>query len=275
MRRFDRRSTDTGIPAMSRLSALPALPFKALLLPALFLLGFTPVRAQVIRSYESLDRDAGEDRYATVGFTFDGKSGNTKYTEFDLAGAVGYRGKRHWIRFYPTYNIRRSRGDTEEHARSAHLRHSFSFTPRTRSFAFVQLQADESHDVKRRFLVGGGLRRSLVLMEGGNGIDLGMGVMYESERVETGEEESVIRGTNLLVVNGSAGPVALTFTGFFQPLLDHWRDHRVSASGSAAVPLGSRWSLAVSLIWRRDSRPPAAVERNDAGLTVGLRFAVN
>jgi len=235
----------------------------------------TPAGAQVIRSYESLDRAAGEAGYATLGFTLDARTGNTEYTELDLAGAVGYRGETHWIRLYPSYNIRRSGSNTEEHARSAHLRHSYLFTPRTRSFAFVQLQADESLEVQRRFLLGGGLRRSLVRTEAGNGIDLGVGVMYEAERIETGEEESVIRGTNLLVVKGGAGAVALTFTGFFQPILDHWRDHRISAAGSAAVPLGAQWDLEVSLLWRRDSRPPVDVEPNDVGLTVGLRFRVD
>ena len=228
----------------------------------------------MIRSYESLDRDVGEQRYLTLAFSFDSKSGNTEYTDLDLAGAVGYRGKRNWIRLYPTYNLRRSGGDTKAHARSVHLRHSHFFTPRTRSFVFVQLQADESPDITRRFLVGAGLRRSLILLEDGNGLDLGLGVMHENERVGTGEEGSVIRGTNLLVVNGTVGPVALTFTGFFQPLLADWGDHRVSATGSAAVPLGGGWALTVAFFWRRDSQPPVAVEENDAGLTAGLRFAL-
>lgn len=264
----------TRIRPMPKLSWFPLFPPPAPLLPLLLFLASAPGEAQVIRSYESLDRRVGEDAYATFGFTLDAKAGNTEYTEFDLAGAVGYRGEKNWIRFYPTYNLRRSGSRTEEHARSAHLRHSFFFDPRTRSFAFVQIQADESLEVQRRFLVGGGLRRSLVVREGGGGIDLGVGVMYENERIETGEEESVVRGTNLLVVNGSTGPVALTLTGFFQPLLDDWADHRVSAAGSAAVPLGTRWDLEISLNWRRDSRPPMGVEPNDAGITVGLRFAV-
>ena len=114
-----------------------------------------------------------------------------------------------------------------------------------------------------------------MVTESGGGIDLGVGVMYENEHIETGEKESVVRGTNLLVINGSAGPVALTLNGFFQPVLDHWRDHRISAAGSAAVPLGTRWDLEVTLAWRRDSRPPVKVERNDAGITVGLRFSVD
>jgi len=247
----------------------------AFLLPVLLVLNATPATAQVIRSYEGLDRRAGNEGYATLGFTFDGRTGNTEYAEFDLAGAVGYRGNRHWTRFYPTYNIRHSEGRTVEDARSAHLRHSLFLNPRTRSFAFVQLQADESLKIQRRFLVGAGLRRSLVVTEAGGGIDLGVGMMYEEERAESGEKDSVLRGTNLLVVNGAAGSVALTLTGFFQPLLDNWRDHRVSAEGSAAIPLRDRWDLAVSLVWRRDSRPPPGVERDDAGIKIGLRVAVD
>jgi hypothetical protein len=244
------------------------------LLPLVAALAVRPASSQVIRSYEGLDRSAGEAGYATFGLTFTGRSGNSDYSEFDLSGAFGYRGERHWLRFYPSWHLRRSSGETQENAHSGHLRHSYFFNARTRSFAFVQLQDDESLDVVRRFLLGGGIRRNLVAAEGG-GVDLGVGVMWEEELVETGEETSVMRGTNLLVVNGTAGSVALTGTAFFQPLLDDWGDHRISGSGTATVPLGSAWGLDVSLSWRRDSRPPAEVEKDDVTLTVGIRFTVD
>lgn len=237
-------------------------------------LAVAPVQAQVIRSYESLDRAAGEGGYVTLAFGFDGSTGNTDKAEFDLSGALGYRGERHWLRLYPSYLVTRAGGETTEHERAVHLRHSYRLSGALSTYAFVQLQADESLDLDRRFLVGGGLRRQLVALEGG-GLDLGVGVMWEEEHLTGGLRERSLRGANLLSVAGTAGIVALTFTGFYQQVMDDWGDYRVAFSGSAAVPLGAGWAMDVSVRWRRDTRPPVEVERDDAGMSVGLRFAVN
>ncbi len=233
-----------------------------------------PATAQVIRSYEALDREAGEGWYATLGLAFDASGGNVEYAEADISGAGGFRGDRHFIRFYPSLRLRREDGDTREEERSAHLRHSYRFTERLRSYSFLQYQTDAALDLDRRMLVGGGLRTRVVELEGG-GVDVGLGLMWESERTPVEGEVTDVRGANLLVANGSAGAVDLNFAGFFQPVLSDWADHRVAASGTAAVPLGAGWSLTVSARWRRDSRPPVDVERDDYGMTVGLRFSVD
>lgn len=244
------------------------------LLAALLLAFPTPGDAQVIRSYESLDRDAGEAWYLTFGLELDGKDGNTEEIELDVSGAVGWRGTRHWLRLYPAYTWRRTDGEVREFARSAHLRHSYTLGERTSTFAFLQAQADPALELERRFLVGGGLRRRLVEFDQGRGFDLGVGVMWEEERVEGRPPEEIFRGSNLVAVQTTAGEVAVTLTGFFQPRLDDWGDHRVSASASAGVPLATGWNLALALGWLRDSRPPAEVEKDDVNFTVGVRFAV-
>ncbi len=233
-----------------------------------------PLAAQVIRSYEALDRDAGDRFYTTLGLSLDASGGNVEYTEFEFSGATGFRGERHFVRLYPAIRFRRNDGVTLEQERSAHLRHTYALTERLRTFSFVQYQSDEALDLERRFLVGGGLRRRLIDLAGG-GVDLGIGVMWEEERTATEPEVEDFRGANLLVANGSAGSVDVNFTGFFQPRLDDWDDHRVAASGTAAVPLGSAWTLTVSARWRRDARPPPDIERDDYGIVVGLRFSID
>ena len=230
--------------------------------------------AQVIRSYEALDRDAGERFYTTLALSLDASGGNVEYTEFEVSGASGFRGERHFLRFYPAVRFRRDDGVTLEEERSAHLRYTYALTDRLRTFSFVQYQSDAALDLERRFLVGGGLRRRLVDLEGG-GLDLGLGVMWEEERTTNEPEANDFRGANLLVANGTAGSVDLNLTAFFQPRLDDWDDHRVAASGTAAVPLGSAWALTVSARWRRDSRPPGGVEPDDYGIVVGVRFSID
>ena len=80
-------------------------------------LGPTSAAAQVIQSYESLDRSAGEDYYATMEFSVDGAIGNSDYIDSDFSGAFGHRGDSHWVRFYPAYRLKRFKG-RERHPRS-------------------------------------------------------------------------------------------------------------------------------------------------------------
>ena len=143
-----------GISSWVRWSAVPALIVLVLLL--------SPVSttAQVIQNYESLDRSAGDDYYATVVFGVDGAAGNSQYIDTEFSGAVGYKGSSHWVRFYPAYRLKRSKGENVVHERSAHLRHSFIISERARTFTFVQVQSEESIELERRLLIGGGLRAS-------------------------------------------------------------------------------------------------------------------
>ena len=82
-------------------------------------------QAQMIRSYESLDLRAGDRYYASAQFLFDGAVGNSDYSDTVLSGAVGYQGDLHWVRFYPTYRLKRSSGENVVRNRAVHFRHSF------------------------------------------------------------------------------------------------------------------------------------------------------
>jgi hypothetical protein len=235
--------------------------------------GPTAAGAQVIRSYEALDRAAGEGWYTTLGLSLALSGGNVDFVEVDASGAVGYREERHFVRFYPAYRVRSREAERIDDERALHLRHSYRFTGRLQSFAFVQYQSDLALELERRVLLGGGLRSRVVPLKGG-GIDLGLGVMQEFERVTGEGSRSDLRGANLLVANGTAGLVDLNFTGFYQPRLDRWSDVRLAASGTAAVPLGATLALTVAARWRKDTDPPPGVQEEDYRLTVGLRFSV-
>lgn len=233
-----------------------------------------PLQAQVIRSYEALDQAAGDRWYATMGLSLDASGGNVRYTDIDASAAAGYRGERHFARLYPEYRIRSQEGTRQQDVRTLHLRHSYSFRDDLRSFAFVQYQSDLALELDRRFLVGGGMRRRILTLTEG-GVELGIGAMWEAERVVGQDDDTDFRGANLLVANGKSGSVELNFTGFYQPRLDNWADVRLALSGTAAVPLGSSLSMTVALRWLLDTDPPPTVQREDYGITVGLRFSVD
>ncbi|MEN8145516.1 MAG: DUF481 domain-containing protein [Gemmatimonadota bacterium] len=233
--------------------------------------------AQVIISYEGLDRSAGEDLYGTVQLSFNGNTGNADYVDLGLQAAIGVRGDAasgHWLRLYPSYRLRRSEGANVVHERSAHLRHSYVLSDALSTFSFVQIQADESLDLDRRLLIGGGLRRRLIRLDEG-GLEVGIGVMVENELLDSGATRTDLRGANLVAVQGTAGTVGLSVTGFFQPVLSEFGDHRVSLLASATVPVSSQLEVGVSGYWRRDSRPPLNVEADDAGIRFVLRFSAD
>ena len=231
-------------------------------------------RAQTVRSYESLDRSAGEAGYATAVVSFDGALGNADYLDTELSGVLGYRGETHWVRVYPAYRVKQSNGDRVVDTRSVHLRHSLFLTDRSRTFAFVQLQSEQAIQLEKRFLLGGGIRYQLFPL-GTGGIDVGMGVMFEEEQRTGVAVRSDLRGANILSVYWDVGAVMLSSTTYFQPVMSDWSTHRLLTTMSAIIPLGSYLSLDVSGSWRRESPSPKGTETNDAALRVGFRVDLN
>ncbi len=252
-------------------------PSAASIVALVSIVSASPASAQVVISYEVLDRSAGDDLYGTVQFSVNGNTGNANYLDLGLQGAFGIREpapRGHWLRFYPSYRLRRSEGANIVHERSAHLRHSFVLSDALRTYAFTQIQADESIDLDRRFLIGVGLRRRVIELDEG-GVEIGLGVMLENELLDSGATRTDLRGANLLAVQGTAGTVGLSVAGFFQPVLSALSDHRVSLLAVATVPISSQLELGVSGYWRRDSRPPPDVESDDAGIRFVLRFTAD
>ena len=244
----------------------------ALAVPAL-LLSPSSARAQVIRGYERLDRSAGDAYYATALFDVDGAIGNSEFVDAEFSGAFGYKGDSQWVRFYPAYRLKRSKGENVIHDRSAHIRHSYRISERMSTFAFVQVQAEESIELERRFLVGGGVRSELAHF-GSGGMALGIGLMLDEERRTDRDVRSDVRGANLFSMYGDAGVVGLSGSIYFQPVIENWSDHRVLVLVSATIPLATHVSLELSGFWRRDSRPPSPIEKHDSGARVGFRLDV-
>ena len=242
-------------------------------LVALSLVLTSSIRAQVIRSHEALDRNAGNNLFTQAELSLDGSAGNADYFDLRLTGGVSYRAPApgHWLRFYPSYRIKRSEEENVVHERSAHARHSYVFSDEMRTYAFVQIQSDQSIDLKRRFLAGGGFRKQFVRLEDG-GLDLGLGLMLEGELLASGETGTDLRGANLLSACGGAGIVRLLATAFFQPVMSDFRDYRVFVDTEAEIPAADQVHFVVSGSWRRDSRPPPGVEADDIGFGISVRI---
>lgn len=236
---------------------------------------FSDLPGQVIQNYEVLDRGAPAGPYLRAAASFEGRVGNERFLDAEVGGAMGWRGTTHWLRLFPSLDIRESRGSVTSRDLAVQLRHSYLIQDGLRTFAFLQAQRNDALELRLRGLAGGGIRLRLLDLTDG-GIDVGVGAMLEHEETggTTPEEDTDLRGANLVSAWGGLGRGQLSLVAYIQPRLDAWGDIRVATTGTLTYPLTGGIDLTLSLFWRRDSRPPASVKPDDAGMRVGVRLTL-
>jgi hypothetical protein len=170
-------------------------------------------------------------------------------------------------------------GEKVDNDRYLHVRFNHQLSPRWKTFHFVQIQSRYSSLLLRRFLVGSGLRRRLI--DGRTTLDVGTGLMYESESLDQDEdlgghpaEARVWRMANLVVLTRPlTESVTLIGVSYVQPDFADFGDLRTLVDLSLRISLTANLDLTIQNEWRHDSRPPASVEGDDYSLKTG--FAIS
>lgn len=205
--------------------------------------------------------------------------GNTEATDV-LAGVVlGYRWPDDWLRVFAGLQYRSETGEDLENNRYLHMRYNHWLSERWQTFHFVQIQASHEKFLRRRYLVGSGLRRRLV--DGTTTLDVGTGAMYEREDLDPGQvqgthlvESRVWRMANLLVATRRlTETVRLISVAYVQPDLARFRDLRTLTDLSVLIELTENVDLGIRGEWRFDSRPPEGRERADLVLRTGFTLS--
>lgn len=253
----------------------------ALLILGLGMLGpalARPLEAQVILNAEQLQpRDTSGLQFALQG-ELNLKAGNAQLTDLAGAGAVGYRVGPNWIRLIVGGEHLSGASQSITDSRYAHLRYSYIFSRRLRTFHFWQIQSNRSLLLKRRVLLGSGLRYAL--LTGPLSLDVGSGLMLEFERAARSAaapndvvSTRALRLANLAVLRHDlATGASATVVLYYQPNVVAMRDYRALADVTLASPVAWKVSLALSLEWRHDSRPPIGLRRDDLDLKTGLQL---
>jgi hypothetical protein len=236
---------------------------------------------QAILNVERLQRDDSEGFGARISSNLNLASGNTEVFQLGGSLGVGFLSEHHWIRVFGGLD-RLSKGSEEiVNNEYAHLRYNYLIAQRLRSFHFVQLQTNEKLFLKRRFLVGSGLRYG-VLKEEGMTLDVGTGVMLETERLDRdklqpGEETrpEALRMANLLAGSGTVG-MGNTWTVvlYYQPVFKSFRDYRLSGEAGLGMRITDYLELDVAFTWRHDNRAPSDLEEDDYALKTGLSLTL-
>jgi len=248
----------------------------------LALLPAASIRAQIVNIESILTGRPRPGFAGALQFGFNLQQGNTEFRELEANGIVRWHGGSHLIQLVAGGVYRTARSRTVSDNTMGHLRYGLVLSERTRLEAFTQLQRDTFVRLRRRLLVGAGLRCALInrpVSDGAGGelerrLALGLIVMREAEELAGGLTTSGWRGSILLSVGwGVSADIFFGTQIYAQPLLDRPADYRLLGDGSVQIRLLGPLSLQSGFRIVYDSRPPAGIKNTDLTLRNTLAIA--
>ncbi len=239
-------------------------------------------RAQVILNTERYQMTEVEGFHLNGDLSGSVQRGNRKILNLSTSGIVGYSAARHWPRLI--FGGRFLRDDTRSilDQQYVQLRYSYLLSPRLQTFHFVQAQKNETLLLQSRWLLGSGLRWTFAETDRLL-VAAGTGVMGEWERLDRGRlgpddssELDAVRMANLGVIRWSfASGAQLVNITYVQPDVTEFSDLRLLNDLGLSAPITDWARTSASLEWRRDTRPPSTLERDDLSIRLGLSFNIN
>ena len=159
----------------------------------------------------------------------------------------------------------------------AHARIIRGFTQHVLVESFVQKQFNASILLNDRNLAGGGLRFALHPRNSKFNLYLGIGAMWEHERINDKESGNVttriVRSTNYINWTGQLDErITTSATGYYQVYLRRFQDYRILFEGSITFRLTTKLAFPLRVNFRYDSEPPNGVRKHDVEIFNGLRY---
>ena len=233
--------------------------------------------SQTIVNTEKLASQAEKGYNAGLEFNFDVEQGNSDLIELDGKTLLGYGNDRHLINFMTGLRYLSENENELIYRNFIHLRHNFYFTKTIRSFSFYQLQRNNSLLMKRRQLIGIGVRKVARIIDSLK-IDMGSGIMYEMEKLNQPDtvnnekaNQTGYRMANIIsLVYQTQSHISILNTIYLQPNLQDFADFRFFNELSISFSINKYLKLNVSSVWRHDSRPPLNLKRNDFNIQTGI-----
>ena len=159
----------------------------------------------------------------------------------------------------------------------AHARIIRSLTQHVLFESFVQKQFNESILLNDRNLVGGGIRFDLHPSSSKFNIYLGIGAMWEHERINDKDNSEIttriIRSTNYINWTGQLDErITTSATGYYQVHTQRFQDYRILFQGSLTFRLTTKLAFPLRVNLRYDSEPPTGIRKHDVEIFNGLRY---
>ncbi len=257
-----------------------ALSLMLLLLAAAFLAA-RPLSGQAVLNTERVEPQDVSGFFTSLEAGTNLQGGNSDVVELKGNGVIGYRGTHSWIELIGGLSYLSSSDSVSVEDRFAQVRYGWFFTKRTRTFHFVQIQNRRAQALAHRLLVGSGLRHSFAWSKR-NRLDFGLGLMWESEKLDTAELPRPTRATSRdwradLIGYGShrlSSAATLTDVLYVEPRVDAPADIRILDEVRLALTVTKGVDVNLDLHWLHDSRPPPSIGPNDVQFETSLSATV-
>ena len=143
--------------------------------------------------------------------------------------------------------------------------------------SFTQKQFNESIRLSDRNLAGSGIRFDLYPSSPKFNIYLGIGAMWEHERINDKTDgvmsSHIIRSTNYINWTGRlAEHITTSATGYYQVHLRRFQDYRILFEGSLTFQLTTKLAFPLRVNFRYDNEPPTGIRKHDVEIFNGLRY---
>ena len=143
--------------------------------------------------------------------------------------------------------------------------------------AFAQKQFNESIHLSDRNLAGSGFRFDLHPSSPKFNIYLGIGAMWEHERINDKTDgvmtTHIIRSTNYINWTGRLDEhITTSATGYYQSHLRRFQDYRILFEGSLTFQLTTKLAFPLRVNFRYDNEPPTGIHKHDVEIFNGLRY---
>ena len=235
-----------------------------------------PAEAQILntlRGWSEPDSGWSLGVQATVSRT----TGNSDHLSLSAGGSAQLLTGGNRFRFLVSETYMEMEGERTAEDFKVHLRHNYRITDLLHTLLFAQNQYNPFRRLRRRTLLGGGLRAD-VLQETALSGALGASAMLESERPSddpSGEDSTCVRGSFFLslVWKPAAGSV-IDLSGFYQPKLSELHNRLMTAALNLEASLFGDLSLLTSLELDYDSDPAPGVKTTDTFLSSGLKLSL-
>lgn len=210
--------------------------------------------------------------------------GNTDLIRLDSDLNISYKKKKNYLFLVGNISYGEKNDDAYINKGFAHLRGIRRFSKRFMAEAFAQLEFNEFIKLKRRNLLGGGIRILLIEYEKGKcgfAINSGFGLMWEKELFdkEDGvilkEDTSVLKSTNYISLDWRINDtLTLANVTYLQFHSGTEKSTRIYSDLNFNVKLSKVLSYTAALNYRYDNNPPLNVKKYDFQLTNGVTLTL-
>jgi putative salt-induced outer membrane protein YdiY len=238
----------------------------------------TSIYSQTIINAEKLN-SAKDSLAFSLELSYSGSRGNSVTDKIEFEPSFALVRKKNDFKLFGGYTDLSTGDKSHLNNGFVHIRHNYKLTTRLKTFTFYQIQFNEVLLLRKREVMGSGLRYALIKKDSIS-FDIGLGAMHESEflyskllLLDEVLNTFMIRGA---AVSGFEWIINKTFKLnnilYYQPYLKKIEDFRLLNDLSFTANITHHLNVTASLTFRYDSKPPSALTNFDSVMDLGIGY---